>query len=372
MVEKKDFCKRDMASCELLPVTVNGVFENNDDHEETFLRLEPSNWSNFEPKKPTISTLNLKSYDFKSTIGTGTFGRVVLIQNKLTRDYYALKILPITEIIRLKQVDHVQNEKEILFGVDHPFIINLLCTSHNSTFLYLLFEYVPGGELFSYLRNAGHFSNSTTLFYSSQLVLVLEYLHSKSVVYRDLKPENLLLDSRGYLKVTDFGFAKRLVDRTWTLCGTPEYLAPEIIQNKGHNKAVDWWAFGILLFEMLVGYPPFYDESPFGIYEKILAGKIEWPRMFNTVVKDLIRKLLIQDRSKRLGSMKNGADDVKNHKWFRNTEWEEIYNRRLTAPIVPKILHDGDVRNFDVYPEIDLDTTFQPASKEEQLLFEDF
>ncbi|ESO03263.1 hypothetical protein HELRODRAFT_80468, partial [Helobdella robusta] len=301
--------------------------------------------------------------------GTGTFGRVYLVQHMQTRSFRALKVLPISEIIRLKQVDHVQNEKEILFSVEHPFIIKLLLTNHDPTFLYLLFEYVPGGELFSYLRNAGHFSNSTTQFYASQLVLVLEYLHLQNVVYRDLKPENLLLDSQGHLKVTDFGFAKKLIDRTWTLCGTPEYLAPEIILNKGHNKAVDWWAFGIILFEMLVGYPPFYDETPFGIYEKILDGKVEWPKMFNPVVKDLIRKLLVPDRSKRFGSMKNGADDVKCHRWFRGINWLDVYDKKFIAPILPKIRYEGDVGNFDSYTEIDMDAMFHPVQLDEQALF---
>ena len=174
----------------------------------------------------------------------------------------------------------------------------------NEIFLYMVFEYVSGGELFSYLRNAGRFSTATSAFYSAEIVSALEYLHARNIVYRDLKPENLLLDKNGHLKITDFGFAKRLTDRTWTLCGTPEYLAPEIIQSKGHNKAVDWWALGVLIYEMLMGYPPFYDDNPFGIYEKILSGKVEWSRHVDTTAKDLIKKLLVPDRTKRLGNMK--------------------------------------------------------------------
>ena len=126
--------------------------------------------------------------------------------------------------------------------------------------------------------------------------------------------EKLFVVRTGHLKITDFGFAKRITDRTWTLCGTPEYLAPEIIQSKGHNKAVDWWALGILIYEMLAGYPPFFDDNPFGIYEKILSGKIDWPRHIDPVAKDLIKKFLVQDRTKRLGNMKNGTEDVKRHR----------------------------------------------------------
>ena len=151
------------------------------------------------------------------------------------------------------------------------------------------------------------------MFYSAEIVSAFSYLHSLSIAYRDLKPENILLDRDGHVVITDFGFAKKVPDRTWTLCGTPEYLAPEIIQSKGHNKAVDWWALGILIYEMLVGYPPFCDENPIVIYEKILDGKIKWLWNMDAVAKDLIEKLLVQDRTKRLGSMREGAEDVKNH-----------------------------------------------------------
>jgi protein kinase X len=135
------------------------------------------------------------------------------------------------------------------------------------------------------------------------------------------------------------------------LCGTPEYLAPEIIQNKGHNKAVDWWALGILIYEMLVGYPPFFDDNPFKIYDRILEGKISWSKHTDPVAKDLIKKLLVQDRTRRLGNMKNGAADVKSHRWFRKVNWDDVYNRKLDPPIVPRVRHHGDARNFYDYPE---------------------
>ncbi|XP_063236589.1 cAMP-dependent protein kinase catalytic subunit 3 isoform X2 [Bacillus rossius redtenbacheri] len=282
-----------------------------------------------------------------------------------------MKILAIGDVIRLKQVEHVKNEKNILQQIRHPFIVNLRWHSRDSTCLYMLFDYVCGGELFSYLRNAGRFTSTTASFYAAEISLALEYLHLQSVVYRDLKPENLLLDKEGHLKITDFGFAKKLTDRTWTLCGTPEYLAPEIIQSKGHNKAVDWWALGVLIYEMLAGYPPFFDDNPFGIYEKILAGKIEWPRHLNPVSKDLIKKLLSQDRTKRLGNMKNGAEDVKRHRWFKGIEWQDVYDRRLKPPIVPTVSYEGDTRNFDDYPETDWKSA-PTVGATEQKLFDDF
>jgi len=166
-----------------------------------------------------------------------------------------MKVLKKTDVVRLRQVEHVNAERFILARIRHPFIVDLYATFQDNLNIYMLLSYVPGGELFSHLRRAHRFSPDVTRFYLAIIVLALRYLHSYNIIYRDLKPENLLLDQRGYLRITDFGFAKVVDDRTWTLCGTPEYLAPEIIQSDGHGKAVDWWACGILCYEMLVGYP---------------------------------------------------------------------------------------------------------------------
>ncbi|KAF0493789.1 Pkinase-domain-containing protein [Gigaspora margarita] len=306
-----------------------------------------------EPAPRYIARPNFGLIDFTllDTLGTGTFGRVYLTKFKHTENYYAMKVLKKLEVVRLKQVEHINSEKLILSQVHHPFIVNLFCTFQDERNLYMLLEYVIGGELFSHLRKAGRFTTDMTRFYAAEIVLAIEYLHSKDIIYRDLKPENLLLDCRGHVKITDFGFAKRIEDRTWTLCGTPEYLAPEIIQSKGHGKPVDWWALGILIFEMLAGYPPFFDDNPFGIYEKILAGKIAFPSHFDPNAKDLIKRLLTSDRTKRLGNLRGGSEDVKKHKWFRGVDWQGLYERRVQAPIVPPYQHPGDTSNFEKYPE---------------------
>jgi protein kinase A len=235
-----------------------------------------------------------------------------------------MKLLRKTEIVRLRQVEHVNAERYILSRVRHPFVVDLFATFQDNLNIYMLLSYVPGGELFTHLRRAQRFTPDVTRFYLATIILALKYLHSFNIIYRDLKPENLLLDSRGYLRLTDFGFAKIVDDRTWTLCGTPEYLAPEIIQSDGHGKAADWWACGILCYEMLVGYPPFFDESAYGIYEKILNGHIHWPRNMDRLSRDLIRAFLHPDRTKRLGNLIGGSQDVLDHPWFRGVDWDAL------------------------------------------------
>ena len=229
----------------------------------------------------------------------------------------------------LHQIEHVKAERYILARVQHPFIVDLFATFQDGLNIYMLMSYVPGGELFTHLRRAQRFTPDVTRFYLSTIVLALRYLHSFNIVYRDLKPENLLLDSRGYLRLTDFGFAKVVDDRTWTLCGTPEYLAPEVIQSDGHGKAADWWACGVLCYEMLVGYPPFFDETPYGIYEKILIGEVYWPRTLDRLSKDLIRGFLNPDRSRRLRNVNEGVQDVLQHSWFGGVDWEALERREI-------------------------------------------
>jgi protein kinase X len=256
---------------------------------------------------------------------------MVLCVHKPSSQYFALKMLSSHEVGtgRLKQVVHVKCEMDILQvmktlskycqiselqEIRHPFLIPLLQTSKDSSNPLLLFPYINGGKLYSHLRKARKFSSSTTLFFSAEIVSALSYLHSLNIVHWDLKPKNILLDKEGHVVIIDFGFSKKITERSSTLCGTQKYLAPEIIECTGHDKGVDWWALGILIYEMLVGYPPFFDENPFLISQKILTEKMKWPRNINAAAKDLIEKLLERDRTKRLGSTAEGAEAVKNHR----------------------------------------------------------
>ena len=288
------------------------------------------------------------------TLGTGSFGRVRFATHVGTHQHFAIKMLRKSDVIRYHQVEHIRSEKEILHALSqdqHPFIVNLAASFQDPCYIYMIIECVIGGEFFSHLRNAGKFDNQTAKFFAAHVVLIFEHLHSKDIIYRDLKPENLLLDRKGYLKITDFGFAKIVSFKTYTLCGTPEYIAPEVLLNKGHGKGVDWWTLGILMYEMLVGDPPFLDEDPMGIYQQVLTGKVRFTRSYDKCAKSLTKKLLTADLTKRYGCLKQGASDIKMSKWFADMNWEALLEKKLDAPILPELSSPDDTSNFEEYPE---------------------
>lgn len=306
--------------------------------------------------------LSIKDFILVRTLGTGTFARVWLARlacpTKEERDkVFALKVLRKAEVIKLKQVDHVNNERWILADIaGHPFITSLITSFSDHDSLYMLLDYCPGGEVFSYLRKAKRFDENSARFYAAEIVLVFEFLHEhKGVAYRDLKPENLLLDADGHIKLVDFGFGKILGNReTYTLCGTPEYLAPEVIQCKGHTTAVDWWALGILIYEFLTGYPPFWHRSnPLEIYKQIVNKPITFPAnlAISPQAKDIILQFCTVDLTKRLGNISGGVARVKSHPFFFGVVWEDIYNRKFRGPIIPPIRYPGDTQCFDRYPD---------------------
>lgn len=212
----------------------NEVSSNNKISEINILSEELRSLSTTYGKSTMKKKFRLDDFNINRTLGTGSFGRVHLVQTKSDKSYYAMKVMKKTEIVRLKQIEHIMNEKKILDDIHMPFLVNLIGSFKDSINLYFVMEYISGGELFSFLRRSQKFSNNVAKFYAAEVVLAFEYLHAKDIIYRDLKPENLLLTVEGHLKITDFGFAKYVPDQTWTLCGTPDYLAPEIIQSKGY------------------------------------------------------------------------------------------------------------------------------------------
>jgi serine/threonine protein kinase len=289
-------------------------------------------------------TINLAEWETLKIVGTGSFGKVKLAKHKKEKIYRAIKMLQKSEILKLKQVDHIYSEYTLLQEIEHQFIVNLKGFTQDKKYIHLVLEYIPGGELFTVLRQVGMFPLSQAKFYAAQIIVVFDYLHSKNIIYRDLKPENILINIDGYLKVTDFGFAKRVDGKTYTICGTPEYLAPEIILNKGHSKPVDWWTLGVLLYEMVVGVDPFNDDDPMGVYQKIIKGSVKFPkdidRYLNITfsdVKSLLKHLLVADVSKRYGCMINGVQDIYFHRFFRGYDWDALKEMKMTPEYVPKI-----------------------------------
>jgi serine/threonine protein kinase len=292
--------------------------------------------------------LSLTDFEQLGVLGTGTFGKVKLCMHKSTRQYFCLKILRKQIIYRYHQLNHVQNEKIVLQQVRHPGVVRLFSTFNDADNLYLLIEYAPGGELFTLIRKFGKFPDDVARFYASEIIAILEHLHSKNIVYRDLKPENILLDPHGHVKLADFGFAKQIVDRTWTMCGTPDYMAPELIAMSGHGVAVDYWSLGVLVFEMLVGFPPFTDSTTMGLFAKIREpGKLVIPDHVSPEAQHFIRSLLVVDPSRRLGNIHRETENIRSHPWLRMTDWNAIEARNYAGPIIPPLRSAGDTANFE-------------------------
>jgi len=250
-----------------------------------------------------------------------------------------LKILSKEQIAEQKILKNVIYEKCVLYGAQNPFIIGLIHHFKDEENLYMVMDYINCGDMFTHIQNLGKFTESLTRFYAAQIVLAFEYLHNLQLIYRDLKPENIMVDSKGFLKLIDLGFVKRVPGRTYTLVGTPAYLSPEIILAKGYNKSVDWWTLGILCFEMMSGLyrSPFYDENIMTMYEKIHSGKVYFPRSFSVELKDLLRQLLRTSPAKRLGNSAQGSTEIKNHSWFVQINWINLFNKEITPPWKPEI-----------------------------------
>lgn len=320
--------------------------------------------------KTEIEKWKLSDFSVSSTLGTGTFGRVKLVQHKETGEFYAMKILKKRKLIQMKQVLHVRSEKILQETLNFcPFTVSLYKSFQDEHAIYLILEYVPGGELLTWITLYKKFQENMCKFFAAEILLTLEAMHKNNIVFRDLKPENVLLDEYGHVKIGDFGFAKLVVDKTWTTCGTPEYLAPEIILGTGHDKMVDWYSFGILLFEMLTGYPPFHDDDRFKLFESIVKGKISFPDFLSKSAKDLIKRLTIRDKAKRLGYL--GVNEIKDHPWFKGINWESISKKQTKSPINIKLTEKGSTKYFMKYKDSIIESE-TPLSKDQNELFKDF
>lgn len=258
--------------------------------------------------------LEIGQFHLLRTIGTGCFSRVRLAIHTPTSQIVVLKMIKKSMLDKQKQVDRVKSEKIILQRLRCPFVVRLLGTFQDPKYLYMIQEYIQGGELYKALKLSGRFTIERVRFYSAEITSTLIHLHTRCILYRDLKPENVLITNTGHIKFVDFGFAKHIKDGdiSFTLCGTPEYLAPEMVSQSGHDFALDWWTLGILLFEMATGRPPFIDQNPIELYRKILYEPVVFPENFDAHGRDLISKLLEKDSMRRIS-----GKEVKKHAFFQ-------------------------------------------------------
>ncbi|XP_044258969.1 cGMP-dependent protein kinase, isozyme 1 [Tribolium madens] len=306
-------------------------------------------------EKQEYDFINLDDLEVIATLGIGGFGRVELVQYvhnpSLT---FGLKCLKKQHIVDTQQQDHIFSERNIMMSCRSSFICRMYKTFKDSKYVYMLLEACLGGEVWTILRDRGCFDEDTTKFITGCVLEAFDYLHSRGIIYRDLKPENLLLDANGYVKLVDFGFSKRLgySSKTWTFCGTPEYVAPETILNKGHDRAVDYWALGILMHELLTGNPPFTASDPMKTYNLILKGidMIDFAKHhIGRAAQSLIKKLCRDLPSERLGYQKGGIQDIKKHKWFQGFDWDGLINQTLPSPIRQPVRGCCDTNNFDCF-----------------------
>ncbi|KAF8317613.1 kinase-like protein [Clavulina sp. PMI_390] len=305
----------------------------------------------------TTGRYSLVDFTFHHTLGTGSFGRVHLVQSKHNTRFYAIKVLAKEKVVRLKQVEHTNSERYLLGLCKHPFLVNLWGTFQDQHNLFMVMDFVAGGELFTLIRKSVRFPPTVAKFYAAEVATALEYLHQMDIIYRDLKPENILLGQDGHVKLTDFGFAKRVTatEKTYTMCGTPDYLAPEIILSQGYTQSVDWYAWGVLIFEMLAGHPPFYTKNsdPSQLYRKIIEGHVRYPAQIDARARDLIAHCLTPDLSKRYGNGRRGGSDIFQHVWFAEVNWEMLVRKEIPAPYIPALKGEGDSSQFEAYAEND-------------------
>jgi len=301
-------------------------------------------------KHKTIKTVSLDDFQILKVLGRGSFGKVCLVQYQPTKEYYAMKSLKKDVLLDQDQIESTVLEKKILQSLDHPFLVGMIFCFQTEERIYFVMPFIRGGELFQHLRTEKFFKEDKVRFYAASIGLALDYLHNNGIIYRDIKPENILIGEDGYLKLIDFGMAKIIEngEKATSFCGTPEYLAPEIITGEGHNKAADWWSFGILIFEMLCGIPPFYCDNNEKMYELIMHAELRFPKKLpiSETSKDLLKKLLIKKQNNRLGSQK-GFEEIKAHPFFEGFDFDGLLQKKIEPPFIPKLSGTLDVGNFD-------------------------
>ncbi|XP_037948955.1 serine/threonine-protein kinase N isoform X8 [Teleopsis dalmanni] len=326
--------------------------------------------------------LSIENFRMLSVLGRGHFGKVILSQLRQNNQYYAIKALKKGDIISRDEVESLLSEKrifEVANAMRHPFLVNLFACFQTEQHVCFVMEYAAGGDLMMHIHT-DVFSEPRAVFYAACVVLGLQYLHENKIIYRDLKLDNLLLDTEGYVKIADFGLCKEGMgfgDRTGTFCGTPEFLAPEVLTETSYTRAVDWWGLGVLIFEMLVGESPFPGDDEEEVFDSIVNDEVRYPRFLSLEAIAIMRRLLRKNPERRLGSSERDAEDVKKQAFFRSIGWDDLLLRRVKPPFVPTINHLEDVSNFDEEftsekPHLTPPKEPRLLTDEEQHFFKDF
>ena len=315
------------------------------------LLIDKNNTQNNEDKSE-LSTIKLSYLDFDPLylIGTGSLGKVILVQYKKNKNIYAMKELSKSKIKINKQEENSKSERDLMIELTSPFIVNIKFAFQDETKLYIVSEFLQGGDMFYHMHHSTiNFTENTVKFYIIELILAIEFLHENNVIYRDLKPENILMNSEGHIKISDFGLSKKLEnqkDKAYTLCGTLQYLAPEILKNKGYDKSVDWWSLGCIYYEMLTGNLPFKTNGN-KINLDVFEEKIDFDENMNPLLINLISQLLNVNPKKRLGYGAQDAKKIKEHQYFNDVDWNKYLNKEIEPPFVPKLEGELDLRYFD-------------------------
>jgi serine/threonine protein kinase len=318
--------------------------------------LSADNKNNFSSRGWNQPKISAQDFQEIKLLGRGTFGKVLLVKKKSSDNLYAMKVLKKSVVLIKNQVLHTKQERKILEKIIHPFIVHLQYAFQDENKLYLVTEFMQGGELFYHLRKDKLFKESRAKFYLCEIILALEHLHKNGCIYRDLKPENILLDINGHIRLTDFGLSKMILskkdERAYTVCGTPEYLAPEILQEQGYDKSVDWWSLGVLFYEMLCGYSPFkLATSKAQILDISLYTKpVTMHHFMSDDAISFISRLLVVDPKSRLGYGPNGSAKIKAHDFLNDINWDDYLNKKVEPPFKPRVMDlpsNIDLSNFD-------------------------
>jgi serine/threonine protein kinase len=334
----------------------DNLLSDNYDQNKNYSMTEDTNLNVKSSKEKNIKMTNMEKKlcydDFTplKLLGTGSFGRVLLVRKKNNEKLFAMKILLKSYLKQKHQEEHTKTERDLMVSIDSPFVMDIKYAFQDDTQLYLVTEFMQGGDMFFHMHEKGVIKKERTKFYIIEIILAIEYLHKNNMIYRDLKPENILMDKEGHIKVTDFGLSKILDDmndKVFTLCGTPQYIAPEVLYKKGYDKGVDWWSLGCIFYEMLTGLLPFRIPKGEKLSMKFFKVPINYPKYLNDDEIDLIRKLLTLDPKQRIGNGPNDAKDVKAHPYFKDVDWDKYSRREVKPPFIPKLKNDMDLRYFD-------------------------